>query len=66
MYIICVCVISCVTIMGREEYEQFFTMVQTKPEYEIMWVSELVTLNQKRHVKKFWTEKNTTDWQAIT
>lgn len=40
MYIICMCVCMCVkscdTVMGREEYEQFFTMVQTKPEYEIM------------------------------
>lgn len=66
MYIICECVISCGTVLEREEYVQFFTMVQMKPEHDIMWVSELVTLNQKRHVKKFSTEKNMTDWQAIS
>lgn len=50
-------------MIEREEYVQFFTMVQMKPEHDIMWVS--VTLNQKRHMEKFWTKKNTTRWQAI-
>jgi len=36
MYIICECVTSCGMMMEREEYVQFFTVVQMKPEHDIM------------------------------
>ena len=36
MYILFECVIFCGTMIEREEYVQLFTMVQMKPEHDIM------------------------------
>jgi hypothetical protein len=59
MYIICEYVISCGMMLEREEYVQFFIVVQMKPEHDIMWVSHIKS--EKAH-EKFPTEKNMTGW----
>lgn len=62
MYIICECVISCGTMLEREEYNMYNSSQWFRRNQNMtLCVSELVTLNQKRHMKKFSTEKNMID-----